>query len=202
MKRFVFCILLFFVLKGFVFAQEYIAGVEKYEGLWVYQSNDTIFKLRLIRLTLPKEGSISDFVGGLYSIYVKGKEIANTISLESRADSIMSLDSLTMDDARRLASCFHIKANNHYLGDHKYDSAYMDFRLWYPEKFESGGAGIRAVLTQNTIKLLSPDKLEWKVVLRPGPDAYKYIGELESQGNPPAYAYPLPDYAILTKVLE
>lgn len=87
MKRTVFIFLFLSILGGFVFAQSKwnfendITGTEGYEGLWIYQSNDTIFKLRLIKCASPKM-KWRHFLGGLYSISIGGKEIESTMEKE------------------------------------------------------------------------------------------------------------------------
>ena len=197
MKRLVFVFLFLSILGEFVFAQSKwnfendITGTEGYEGLWVYQSNDTIFKLRLIRCISPKM-KMRYFLGGLYSISIGGKEIDNTMPLETKFLS-------TSYGSRELESLFRIKARNHRTKDMEIDFSYMDFRIWLPRMYSGKICGL-SVFSENTLRLISPDKLEWKVVLSSDPNFY--LEPSDAQGDPPSFVYPLPAYAILTKVLE
>lgn len=197
MKCLVLAFLCLSVSGGFGFSQSVfryendITGTEGYEGLWLYQSNDTIFKLKLIKCTSPKM-KMRSFLGGLYSISIGGKEIENTMPLESRLSS-------TSYVTRELLSLFRIQARNHRNEDMSVDYSYMDVRIWLPRMYSGKLLG-RFIFSENTLKLISPDKLEWKVVLSSNPNYY--LSPSDAQGDPPSFVYPLPAYAILTKVLE
>ncbi|WP_316242754.1 DUF6705 family protein [Bacteroides intestinalis] len=173
-------------LGGFVFAQSKwnfendITGTEDYEGLWIYQSNDTIFKLRLIKCASPKM-KWHHFLGGLYSISIGGKEIDSTMPLESKFLS-------TSYDSRELERLFRIVARNHRTKDMEIDFSYMDFRIWLPRMYNGKMHG-KYVFSENTLKLISPDKLEWKVVLSSDPNFY--LSPSDAQGDPLSFVYPL-----------
>ena len=201
MKRLVFVLFSLFVWEGLCFSQNAqddpydfkhdITNTEGYEGMWLYQSNDTIFKLRLVRMEIPKYGKCRSFVGGLYSISIGGKELINQLYRDH--DHLPK--SYRVSEMYRI---YRIIARNHRTKDNKVDDSYLDFTVCLPRK--DGQNTVAFFLSTNTLKLIAPDKLEWKITDHP--DYCFSIDDEKPKGNPPSYAYPLPAHAILTKVTE
>ena len=198
MKRLVFVLFSLFVWEGLCFAQDDprdikydIINTEGYEGMWLYQSNDTIFKLRLVRMEIPKYGKCRSFVGGLFSISIGGKELINDLYRDH--DHLPK--SYRVSEMYRI---YRIMARNHRTKDNKVDDSYLDFTVCLPRK--DGQNTVVFFLSTNTLKLIAPDKLEWKITEHPD---YTFSKDDEKpKGNPPSYAYPLPAHVILTKVTE
>ena len=198
MKRLVFVLFSLFVWEGLCFAQDDprdikydIINTEGYEGMWLYQSNDTIFKLRLVRMEIPKYGKCRSFVGGLFSISIGGKELINDLYRDH--DHLPK--SYRVSEMYRI---YRIMARNHRTKDNKVDDSYLDFTVCLPRK--DGQNTVVFFLSTNTLKLIAPDKLEWKITEHPD---YTFSKDDEKpKGNPPSYAYPLPAHVILTKVSE
>ena len=198
MKRLVFVLFSLFVWEGLCFAQDDprdikydIINTEGYEGMWLYQSNDTIFKLRLVRMEVLKYGKCRSFVGGLYSISIGGKELINQLYRDH--DHLPK--SYRVSEMYRI---YRIIARNHRTKDNKVDDSYLDFTVCLPRK--DGQNTVAFFLSTNTLKLIAPDKLEWKITDHP--DYCFSIDDEKPKGNPPSYAYPLPAHVILTKVTE
>ena len=198
MKRLVFVLFSLFVWEGLCFAQDDprdikydIINTEGYEGMWLYQSNDTIFKLRLVRMEIPKYGKCRSFVGGLFSISIGGKELINDLYRDH--DHLPK--SYRVSEMYRI---YRIMARNHRTKDNKVDDSYLDFTVCLPRK--DGQNTVVFFLSTNTLKLIAPDKLEWKITDHP--DYCFSIDDEKPKGNPPSYAYPLPAHVILTKVSE
>ena len=197
MKRLVFVLFSLFVWEGLCFAQDDprdikydIINTEGYEGMWLYQSNDTIFKLRLVRMEI-QEYRWRSFVGGLFSISIGGKELMNELYKDHDYFP-------TSDRARKMYRIYRIIARNHRTKDNKVDDSCLDFRIRLPRR--DGQNIVSFFLSTNTLKLIAPDKLEWKITDHP--DYCFSIDDEKPKGNPPSYAYPLPAHAILTKVTE
>ena len=198
MKRLVFVLFSLFVWEGLCFAQDDprdikydIINTEGYEGMWLYQSNDTIFKLRLVRMEVLKYGKCRSFVGGLYSISIGGKELINQLYRDH--DHLPK--SYRVSEMYRI---YRIIARNHRTKDNKVDDSCLDFRIRLPRR--DGQNIVSFFLSTNTLKLIAPDKLEWKITEHPD---YTFSKDDEKpKGNPPSYAYPLPAHVILTKVSE
>ena len=201
MKRLVFVLFSLFVWEGLCFSQNAqddpydfkhdITNTEGYEGMWLYQSNDTIFKLRLVRMEVLKYGKCRSFVGGLYSISIGGKELINQLYRDH--DHLPK--SYRVSEMYRI---YRIIARNHRTKDNKVDDSCLDFRIRLPRR--DGQNIVSFFLSTNTLKLIAPDKLEWKITEHPD---YTFSKDDEKpKGNPPSYAYPLPAHAILTKVTE
>ena len=200
MKRLVFVLFSLFVWEGLCFSQNAqddpydfnhdITNTEGYEGMWLYQSNDTIFKLRLVRMEIQGSGWRS-FVGGLYSISIGGKELINQLYRDH--DHLPK--SYRVSEMYRI---YRIMARNHRTKDNKVDDSCLDFRIRLPRR--DGQNIVSFFLSTNTLKLIAPDKLEWKITEHPD---YTFSKDDEKpKGNPPSYAYPLPAHVILTKVSE
>ena len=197
MKRLVFVLFSLFVWEGLCFAQDDprdikydIINTEGYEGMWLYQSNDTIFKLRLVRMEI-QEYRWRSFVGGLFSISIGGKELMNELYKDHDYFP-------TSDRARKMYRIYRIIARNHRTKDNKVDDSCLDFRIRLPRR--DGQNIVSFFLSTNTLKLIAPDKLEWKITEHPD---YTFSKDDEKpKGNPPSYAYPLPAHVILTKVSE
>ena len=201
MKRLVFVLFSLFVWEGLCFSQNAqddpydfkhdITNTEGYEGMWLYQSNDTIFKLRLVRMEVLKYGKCRSFVGGLYSISIGGKELINQLYRDH--DHLPK--SYRVSEMYRI---YRIIARNHRTKDNKVDDSCLDFRIRLPRR--DGQNIVSFFLSTNTLKLIAPDKLEWKITEHPD---YTFSKDDEKpKGNPPSYAYPLPAHVILTKVSE
>ena len=79
MKRIEFILCLLFI-STVIFAQKEIAptkNLDAYTGTWVYQSNDTIFKIVLKKGHVESEYMITNGLVGGYFLSVKGKVVEN-----------------------------------------------------------------------------------------------------------------------------
>lgn len=85
MKRIEFILCLLFI-STVIFAQKEIAptkNLDAYTGTWVYQSNDTIFKIVLKKGHVESEYMITNGLVGGYFLSVKGKVVENYLNITS-----------------------------------------------------------------------------------------------------------------------
>ena len=85
MKRIEFILCLLFI-STVIFAQNEIAptkNLDAYTGTWVYQSNDTIFKIVLKKGHVESEYMITNGLVGGYFLSVKGKVVENYLNITS-----------------------------------------------------------------------------------------------------------------------
>lgn len=125
----------------------YTKNLEAYKGTWVYQSNDTIFKIVLQKgpIVYPDGVAIDGLLGG-YFLSVKRVTLDNYLS--------------------PLPTCwkYPTKPNNLYIWATNYspnerdvDPNSLRFIFWDQKKRHYDGNGIMA----GTINLLPPNKIRW-----------------------------------------
>jgi hypothetical protein len=124
----------------------YTKNLEAYEGTWVYQSNDTIFKIVLQNgPKIYKGGSIDGLLGG-YFLSVKEDTLENHLSpLPKYWKTFTTTNNL------------YIWATNYSDDERRVDPNSLRFTFWDQKKRHYNGNGIMA----GTINLLSPNKIRW-----------------------------------------
>jgi len=144
-------ILLLLLISSSLIAQKinitfYTKNLEAYEGTWLYQSNDTIFKIVLQKG--PKvygSGSIDGLLGG-YFLSVKGDTLENYLSpLPACWKTFTTTNNL------------YIWATNYSPNKQDINPNSLRFTFWDQKKRHYDGNGIMA----GTINLLSPNKIRW-----------------------------------------
>ena len=153
MKTIKIILLLLVVTTGSLMGQKSVLptkNLDAYVGTWVYQNNDTIFKIRLQK---GQKIGRSDIYNGLYGGYylsVKGKIIENywgelpvywDSSKKTRPDNL------------------YIWASNHSYTLNEIDPNYVSVWFYDQRKKHFGGKGISG----GYIHLLSPTKIHWKL---------------------------------------
>ena len=138
MKRIEFILCLLFI-STVIFAQKEIAptkNLDAYTGTWVYQSNDTIFKIVLKKGHVESEYMITNGLVGGYFLSVKGKVVENYLNITSSSRHLASNNATSLDyiDPNRVGVLFYDQRKKHF-----------------------GGEGIAG----GEILLLSPDKIRW-----------------------------------------
>ncbi|WP_291589103.1 DUF6705 family protein [Bacteroides sp.] len=146
-------ILLLLVVTTNITAQKIVRptkNLEAYVGTWVYQKNDTIFKIKLKKGQEVGETWIYNGLYGGYYLSIKGKVIENyfgelptswDFSKESRPNNI------------------YIWASNHSYRLSDVDPNGVSVWFYDQRKKHFGGKGI----TGGYIQLLSPTKIHWKL---------------------------------------
>ena len=164
MKQIVSSIVFAFALVISISAQDsreliirYGNNLDKFRGTWVYQNNDTVFKIRIqergrVILYSPYTTRISYCLFGGYSLQVNGIMEENNIGEVP--------ETWTSDDAKRPEHLTIIVRS--FRKDDKEifsDEAYLEF---FDQKIKhDGGTGITS--NDLTIQLLSPTKLRWRL---------------------------------------
>ncbi|WP_291530233.1 DUF6705 family protein [Bacteroides sp. UBA939] len=140
MKR-IYMFLVFVLICIGVFSQ---ANYDAFVGTWVYQKNDTIFKIKLQK-GIAKYGQFGDktkIFGGYY-LSVKGVVKENYIkTIPAKWDASISAP-----------SC------NIYINAISNTSNYLGFTFYDQSKQHLNGKGILG----GTMDLLAPNKLHWKL---------------------------------------
>ena len=174
--------ILFLLLASFslwLFSQ---VNYDPFVGTWVYQNNDTVFKIKLQKGILKFwDGDTKQYLFGGYSLAVAG---------EVKYDYIQPTPAV-YDSKLSAPSCgIYIKA------PYGYDSGYLGFTFYDMEKKHIYGTGLPC----NWMTLLAPDKLHWKLNEREGVWAIlegsendEDIAEMELRG------FSVPDDVIMTK---
>lgn len=178
MKRY----FLFLLLASFslwLFPQ---VNYDPFVGTWVYQNNDTVFKIKLQKGVMKHwNGRTHEYLFGGYSLIVSG---------EVKYDYIQATPAV-YDSKLSAPSCgIFIEA------PYGYDSGYLGFTFYDMEKKHIYGTGLPC----NWMTLLAPDKLHWKLNEREGVWAIlegsendEDIAEMELRG------FSVPDNVIMTK---
>ena len=125
----------------------YTKNLEAYESTWVYQSNDTIFKIILQKgqKIYTDNNAINGLFGG-YFLSVKGVTVENYLSpLPTHWKPATKTSNL------------YIWATNYSYNEQRVDPNSLTFTFWDQKKKHFDGNGIMA----GTIKLLSSNKIQW-----------------------------------------
>lgn len=153
MKTIKIILLLLVVTTGSLMGQKSVRptkNLDAYVGTWVYQNNDTIFKIRLQKGQKVGRFDIYNGLYGGYYLSVKGKIIENywgdlpeywDSSKEPRPDNL------------------YIWASNHSHRLDIIDPNYVSVWFYDQRKKHFGGKGISG----GYIHLLSPTKIYWKL---------------------------------------
>lgn len=129
---------------------DYTKNLDAYVGTWVYQSNDTIFKIVFQKGKEESRTNISDGLFGGYSLSVRGVLVENYMSpLPSFWDYSIS------PKPRNL----YIWATNSTYNPRIVDPNTLGVMFYDQRKRHFGGKG----LTGGLIQLLSPNKIHWKL---------------------------------------
>lgn len=147
-------ILLLLLISNSLIAQKiniditfYTKNLGAYEGTWVYQSNDTIFKIVLQKgpIVYPDGVAIDGLLGG-YFLSVKGDILENYLSpLPACWKTFTTTNNL------------YIWATNYSPNEQDVDPNSLRFTFWDQKKRHYDGNGIMAGI----INLLSPNKIRW-----------------------------------------
>ena len=143
--------LFFFLLliSNSLFAQKitfYTENLKAYEGTWMYQSNDTIFKIVLKKGQKVRSNYVLDGLFGGYFLSVNGATVENYMS--------PIITTLEPSDTR---AKIYIWATNYSTNKLDVNPNCLRFTFYDQKKKHFDGNGINA----GTIKLLSPNKIEW-----------------------------------------
>ena len=150
MKRIEFVLCLFFI-STVSFAQKEIAptkNLDAYIGTWMYQSNDTIFKIVLKKGYAEDQHMIINGLMGGYFLSVKGIIVENYFSIR---DTIWHLDK------KKGTQDFSIWASNNATSLDYIDPNRVGVLFYDQRKKHFGGKGILG----GKILLLSSDKIRW-----------------------------------------
>ena len=150
MKRIEFILCLLFISTVIV-AQKEIAptkNLDAYTGTWVYQSNDTIFKIVLKKGHVESEYMITNGLVGGYFLSVKGKVVENYLNITSTSRHL---------DKRDEHIKFYFWASNNATSLDYIDPNRVGVLFYDQRKKHFGGEGIAG----GEILLLSPDKIRW-----------------------------------------
>ena len=124
----------------------YTKNLEAYKGTWVYQSNDTIFRIVLQKAQKIESYYTIDGLLGGYFLSVKGDTLENYLSpLPTYWKSSTKPNNL------------YIWATNYSLNKQDVDPNSLRFIFWDQKKRHYDGNGIMA----GTINLLPPNKIRW-----------------------------------------
>lgn len=150
MKRIEFVLCLFFI-STVSFTQKEIAptkNLDAYIGTWMYQSNDTIFKIVLKKGYAEDQHMIINGLMGGYFLSVKGIIVENYFSIR---DTIWHLDK------KKGTQDFSIWASNNATSLDYIDPNRVGVLFYDQRKKHFGGKGILG----GKILLLSSDKIRW-----------------------------------------
>lgn len=134
-----------------LFAQKRISptkNLDAYAGTWVYQSNDTIFKIVLKRGYSENKRKITNGLVGGYFLSIKGEVIEDYLNITS---TIWHLDKKGAPEG------FYFWASNHAISLDYIDPNRVGVLFYDQRKKHFGGKGILG----GEILLLSPDKIRW-----------------------------------------
>lgn len=146
--NFIFVLLL---ISSSLFAQKlditfYTKNLEAYEGTWIYQANDTVFKIVLKKGPIIYSNDAIDGLVGGYFLSVKGNILD---------DYLAPLATCWKRSAK--SDNLYIWATNYSYNEQDVDPNSLRFTFWDQKKRHFDGDGIEA----GTIKLLSPQKIQW-----------------------------------------
>lgn len=125
---------------------DYTKNLDAYVGTWVYQSNDTIFKIIFQKGKEEGVYSVSDCLFGGYSLSVRGIIVENYMS---------PLPLYWNHSASPKPHNLYIWATN---SAHR-DPNFLGVMFYDQRKRHFGGKGLSGGL----IQLLSPSKIRWKL---------------------------------------
>lgn len=160
-----------------------IANLEPYVGTWIYQSNDTIFKIVLQKSRLNVLNVTFLGLVGSYSLSVGGNVIDNYIG--SLPDSITSLQKSKIPDD------LCIWANNTDPNNSSVTPSYMGLLFYDKRKKHFDGNGIPGGILQ----LLSPHKMLWQL-------NEKWAIWFETEGSDKVIepiGFSVPEHAVMVK---
>lgn len=152
------------------------ANYDAFVGTWVYQKNDTVFKIKLQKGTVKHNGVNKrlDIFGGYY---LSVKEVVKENYIKEMP---------TAWDVNTLAPLCNI-----YIEASSDTPNYLGFSFYDQQKLHLNGKGISG----GTMKLEAPDKLHWKLDEKRG-----LWLELEGTGEPMIpRGFSVPEDCIMTK---
>lgn len=182
MRRIEFVLFLLFI-STVVFAQKGIAptkNLDAYVGTWVYQSNDTIFKIVLKRGYAESEKWIKNALFGGYFLSVKGKVQEDYLNVTSTVWDL---------GEKGEPKGFYIWASNQSTSLDYVDPNRVGLIFYDQRKKHFGGKGILG----GEILLLSPDKIRWHLDEKLG------LALEEPEEYTPLIGFSIPSDVIMTK---
>ena len=188
MKTIRIILLLLVVATANVMGQKKVSptkNLDAYVGIWVYQNNDTVFKIKLKRGQTIGSCDIFDGLHGGYYLSVKGRVIENYWGeiptrwylSESHPDNLYIWASNTSNISSTI--------DPNYVGVWFYDQRKKHF----------GGKGIRG----GFINLLSPTKIHWKLDELRGIQMALDIDDTLTKADCQLKGFSVPDDVIMTK---
>lgn len=160
-------VLLLLLMSAISFAQQKVyptKNLDTYVGTWLYQSNDTIFKIVLKRgYAESKRERINALVGG-YSLTVKGVCIEDYLNISSTV--------WHLDNNKPIG--FYIWASNNAINLSYIDPNRVGVIFYDQRKKHMEGGGMPG----GEILILSPDKIRWHLDEKQGlaiEDSGKYV---------------------------
>ena len=188
MKTFKF-ILLALVVSNTITAQKNVRptkNLDSYEGTWIYQKNDIIFKIKLQK---GQEAWRNDLINGLYGGYylsVRGEVLENYMS------GFPVYWDFSKDPR---PNNMYIWLSNHSLRLDDINPNYVSVWFYDQRKRHFGGKGI----TGGYIQLLSPTKIRWKLDELTGIWNETEGDESISDAERRPIGFSVPDDVIMTK---
>ena len=188
MKTFKF-ILLALVVSNTITAQKNVRPTtnwDSYEGTWIYQKNDIIFKIKLQK---GQEAWRNDLINGLYGGYylsVRGEVLENYMS------GFPVYWDFSKDPR---PNNMYIWVSNHSLRLDDINPNYVSVWFYDQRKRHFGGKGI----TGGYIQLLSPTKIRWKLDELTGIWNETEGDESISDAERRPIGFSVPDDVIMTK---
>ena len=152
MKRIEFILCLLFYKHSYFLPKRKLLqqkNLDAYTGTWVYQSNDTIFKIVLKKGHVESEYMITNGLVGGYFLSVKGKVVENYLNITSTSRHL---------DKRDEHIKFYFWASNNATSLDYIDPNRVGVLFYDQRKKHFGGEGIAG----GEILLLSPDKIRWQ----------------------------------------
>lgn len=164
-------------------------GMDFYAGIWVYQSNDTIFRISLqVCKYIFDSGYKSNVLCGSYYLSVGGNVIDDYLAEFPKVNIII-------EGNRPPKLCIEaVTAHN----DSLTPSPRVAVRFYDKRKRHFNGEGLRG----GYMKLLSPDKLLWQMDEKEGIDIKTHGWDEEIQGPKPStvpIGFSVPEHAVLTR---
>ena len=182
MRRIGFILFLLFISTA-VRAQKSIVptkNLDAYIGTWIYQSNDTIFKIVLKKGHAENEKKIINALVGGYFLSVKGDTVENYLNITSTVWHL---------DKKDAPKGFYIWASNNALNFDHIDPNRVGVIFYDRRKKHFGGKGILG----GEILLLSPDKIRWHLDEKLG------LALEEPEEYPGLIGFSIPADVVMTK---
>ena len=177
MKSILFIILSLSVGSDMIAQEVYpTKNLDAYVGTWTYQSNDTIFKIILQKGQSKSHYATYDCLFGGYSFSVNKKII----------EHYWKPLPISRDYSQTRPNNLYIWASNNSISAKYIDPNYVGVIFYDQKKKHFGGKGI----TGGYIRLLAPNKIQWKLDEKKGIQNEMDMEEREEMIKPIGFSVP------------